>query len=100
HVLDGQKSAAYHDVRFPPPGGPRGADVVVGVLARANDGAVTDAARDLERQTARGRDRGDVARGVHDIEVDRAGRADDHRGRGGHVEPVVVRAAVGPPFEP
>src|SRR2546425_5631962 len=49
-VLHRQEPAAHLDVRLAPTGRARGADLVVRVLAGADDGAVPHAARDLRSE--------------------------------------------------
>ena len=83
----------------PPPRGSRGAHFVVAVLARADDGTVAHAARDLPGQSARGRHAADVPVGVHAAHVDRAARPVDHDVVL-VIQPVVVRTELGPPAQP
>src|SRR2546425_11797220 len=77
-VLHRQEPAAHLDVRLAPTGRARGADLVVRVLAGADDGAVPHAARDLEREPARGRHGRDVALRRHRVAVDRPRRTHAH----------------------
>src|SRR5207245_834268 len=61
HVLHGQKPAAYHDVRLAPAGRARRPGVVVAVLSRPDDWAVTHTAGDLPGEAAGRGHGGEVA---------------------------------------
>ena len=100
HLLDGEEPAAHFDIGLAEPGRPRGADVVVGVLAGPDDGGIAHAAGDLERDPGRRRHRRDVAVRRDGVAVDRAGRPRDHRLPRGDVEVGVVGIEVGAPMQP
>src|SRR6185295_16767694 len=71
-LLDDQERRQAQQVGLAASGGARRADLSVGIDARAQDGGVADAAWDLERQAARGRDARQLAARAQAAAVDRA----------------------------
>src|SRR5579859_6928751 len=61
HVFDDGVGAGHADVFFSTAGGSGGADVLVQVETRADNGRIADAARNLPRQAAGGSDAGHLA---------------------------------------
>ena len=100
HVLDRQEPAADLDVRLAQSGRPRSADVVVAVLAGADDRRIADAPGNFPGEAGRRRDGGEIALRSHGIAVDRSRLRHDQVIRVGHVEVVVRRAQIGPPPQP